>query len=450
MNLSLFIAKRYLISKKSHNAINIITLISIAGVCIGTMAIVIVLSAFNGISALVFGLYNTFDPDIKITPKEGKTFIIDSPAAEKIKKMDGVVYYTEVLQENALLKYDDKQVIATIKGVSGDFVKMTRLDTVTREGEFMLQRDSIDYAVLGYGLARRLNISLIDFMHPLEIYVPKRDSRAVINPEDAFLVRSVEVSGIFSLNDDFDYRYAILPLSLARTLLNRNDELSAIEVGLKPGTDVIKAKKEIQEILNTHLPELRLSYARNLRLSPVVQRGGESLDSLPLTTEQNAKVATEGQPGWVVKTRYEQNEILFKTINSEKWWTFLILAFILVIAIFNVIGSLTMLIIEKKKDIQTLMFLGADKSLIQKIFMREGLMITLTGVFSGLSLGLILCWLQTTFKLVPFSEGFIVDSYPVKVIPMDLALVFGTVLFIGFCAVWYPVRIFTRSNHLPG
>ncbi len=406
MNFSLFIAKRYLFSKKSHNAINIITYISIGGVCIGTLALIIVLSAFNGISSLVFGLYNTFDPDIKITPKEGKTFVIDPSSVEQIKKLEGVIYYTEVLQENALLKHDDKQVIATIKGVSEDFVKMTRLDTVTREGEFLLQHDSIQYAVLGYGLARRLNISLIDFLHPLEIYVPKRGVQAVLNPEDAFLVRGVNVSGIFSLNDDFDYRFAILPLSLARTLLGRDTELSAIEVGLKPGMDPLKTKEEIQNILS------------------------------------NDKAITSG---FELKTRYEQNEVLFKTINSEKWWTFLILAFILVIATFNVIGSLTMLIIEKKKDIQTLMFLGADKNLIQKIFMREGLMITLTGVFSGLGLGLLLCWIQMTFKLIPFSEGFIVDSYPIKILPVDLLMVFGTVLFIGFFASWYPVRVFTRK-----
>ena len=403
MNLSLFIARRYLISKKSHNAINIITLISVVGVCIGTMSLIILLSAFNGISSLVFGLYNTFDPDLKITPKEGKTFTLDPASAEEIKKLDGVVFYTEVLQENALLKYDDKQVIATIKGVSDDFVKMTRLDTVTKEGDFRLKHDSTDYAVLGYGLARKLNISLSDFMNPLEIYVPKRGNQAVINPEDAFLIRSVEVSGVFSLNDDFDYKYAILPLSLTRALLNRTNELSSIEIGLKPVYDAVKLKEEIQ-------------------------------NSLP-----------SGGSGWEIKTRYEQNEILFKTINSEKWWMFLILTFILVIATFNVIGSLTMLIIEKKKDIQTLMFLGADKSLIQKIFMQEGLMITLTGVFSGLVLGLLFCWIQIRFKLVPFSEGFIVDSYPIKIVPLDLALVLGTVLLIGFFAAWYPVRIFTRK-----
>ncbi|MEK6615856.1 MAG: FtsX-like permease family protein [Bacteroidota bacterium] len=429
MNLSLFIAKRYLISKKSHNAVNIITFISVAGVCIGTMALIIILSAFNGISNLVFGLYNTFDPDIKIFSKEGKTFVMYTASAEKIKKIEGVAYYTETLQENALLKYDDKQVIATIKGVSDDFVKMTRLDTVTREGEFRLMDDGksmmdnvdtihqpstinhqpIYYAVLGYGIARRLNISLTDFMNPLEIYVPKRGNQSYLNPEDAFLIRSVEVSGVFSLNDDFDYRYCIIPLSLARTLLCRTNELSAIEIGLKKGTDKEKSKEEIVRLLRS---------ARN-------------------------------DGAFEVKTRYEQNEVLFKTINSEKWWTFLILAFILVIATFNVIGSLTMLIIEKKKDIQTLLFLGADKNLIRKIFMREGLMITITGAVSGLLLGLLLCWIQLKFKLVPFSEGFVVDAYPVKVMPMDLALVFTTVMLIGFFAAWYPVRIFTKKMPQP-
>ena len=421
MNLSLFIAKRYLISKKSHNAINIITFISVLGVCIGTMALVIVLSAFNGISALVFGLYNTFDPDIKILPKEGKTFVVAPSATEKIRKLNGVAYYTEVLQENALLKYNDKQVIATIKGVSDDFVKMTRIDTVIREGEFMLHHDSVDYAVLGYGIARKLNISLTDFMNPLEINVPKRGNQAVLNPEDAFTIRSVEVSGIFSLNDDFDYRYCLLPLQLAKKLLNRTNELSAIEIGLKPGADLGDIKEEIKKILGN---------------GETVKGGnGAFSDSpaLPLTGS------------YEIKTRYEQNEVLFKTINSEKWWTFLILAFILVIATFNVIGSLTMLIIEKKKDIQTLTFIGADKNLIRKIFMREGLMITLTGTVAGLVLGLLLCWIQIKFKPVPFSEGFVVDAYPVKIMLTDLVLVFSTVMLIGFFAAWYPVRLFTKK-----
>ncbi|MFH1005670.1 MAG: ABC transporter permease [Bacteroidota bacterium] len=403
MNLSLFIAKRYLISKKSHNAINIITGISVIGICIGTMALVIVLSAFNGISDLVFSLYNIFDPDIKITLREGKTFIPDTIAFGKIKKLSGVIYYTEALQENALLKCNDKQTIATIKGVSDNFVKMTRLDTVIREGDFLLSNDSINYAVLGYGIARKLNISLTDFMNPLEIYIPKRGKQSFINPEDAFHVRSVYVSGIFSLNDDFDYRFALIPLSLARNMLNRNKEVSSVEIGLSDGADKKKVKKEIEKILS----------------------------------EKNGL--------WTVKTRYEQNEVLFKTINSEKWWTYLILSFILIIATFNLIGSITMLIIEKKKDIQTLTYLGADKNLIRKIFMKEGMMITFTGALCGLIMGLLVCWLQMKFKFVPFSEGFVVDAYPVKVMLYDLFLIFLTVMLIGLFASFYSVQVFAKK-----
>ncbi len=409
MNTSLFIAKRYIISKKSHNAINIITLISVLGVCVGTMALVIILSAFNGISGLVFNLYNTFDPNIKITPTTGKFFVPDSIAFEKIKKIKGVAYYVETIQENALLKYHDKQVMATIKGVSSDFVKMTRLDTVIPEGNFMLQNDSINYTVIGNRIATRLNVSLNDFLNPIEIYIPKRGNQSYINPEDAFFIEPVYVSGVFSLNEDFDSRYAILPINLARKLLRKGSNetgiVSAIELGLEPNTDDVKIKNEIEKILSE------------------------------LNTPSH----------FIVKTRYEQNELLFKTINSEKWWTFLILAFILVIATFNVIGSLTILIIEKKKDIKTLLFLGADKALIHNVFMKEGLMITVAGATSGLILGLLICWIQLTFKLVPFSSGFIVDSYPVKIIPLDLFYILITVLFIGFFAAWYPVRLFTRK-----
>lgn len=400
MNLSLFISRRYLVSKKSHNAINIITAIAVTGIVIGATALVIVLSAFNGISGLVFGLYNTFDPDIKITPKEGKTFLPDSLKMDKIRKLGSVAHYAEILQENALLKYDDKQVIATIKGVDDQFVRMTRMDTVTREGEFLLQEGGQSFAVIGYGIAHKLTLALNDFVHPLEIYIPKRNVNSALNPDDAFNIRQLEVAGIFSLNDDFDYRFCIIPLSLARELLDRKTELSAIEIGLKKGEDAQSVKSEILSILG---------------------------------------------PGFEIKTRYEQNEVLFKTINSEKWWTFLILVFILVIATFNVVGSMTMLILEKKEDMKILSRLGADRSLIRNIFLAEGFLITMAGAALGLLLGLFVCWLQIQFKLVPFSEGFIVDAYPVTVQPLDILLVFAVVMIIGTLASWYPVRIFTKK-----
>jgi lipoprotein-releasing system permease protein len=379
------------------------------------MALVVVLSGFNGISNLVMGLYNTFDPDIKITIKEGKTFTPDSASFSKIKKINGVVFYTEVLQENALLKYGDKQMIATIKGVSDDFKNMTRIDTVIKEGEFLLESkvaasndnadttlaiQPINNVVIGYGIAHKLNIAVSNFTKPLELYVPKRGNQAYLNPQDAFTIRTTEIAGIFSLNDDFDYKYCITSLSLAKALLHQN-QLSAIEIGIEKGEDVIPIKKEIESILGNTFS---------------------------------------------VKTRFEQNEVLFKTINSEKWWTFLILGFILIIATFNVIGSIIMLIIEKKKDIKILQFLGADNALIRSIFLRQGLIITLTGALSGIVLGLLVCWIQMQFKIIPFSEGFVVDFYPIKVMPGDLIMVFITVLVIGLVAAWYPVRVFTTIN----
>ncbi len=406
MNLPFFIAKRYLVSKKSHNAINIISGISIAGICIGTMALIIVLSAFNGISSLVTSLYNSFDPDIKITVKEGKTFVPAPGITGRIKKLAGVAYYSESLEENALLKYDQKQTICTIKGVEESFRDMTGLEKKIIDGVFLLKKDSGTYAVVGAGLAAKLNMVVKPFYEisqPLEVFVPRRGIRAVANPEDAFNSRTTVASGVFSLNDDFDYKYVLLPLDYVRDILQYKNEVSAIEIGLKPGADAGKVKEEITGLLGN---------------------------------------------AYLVKTRYEQNEVLFRTMASEKWWTFLILAFILLIATFNVIGSLTMLIIEKKDDIKTLSALGAEQPLLRRIFLNEGMLIVLTGAVGGVLLGLLLCWVQLRFKPVPFSEGFVVDAYPVKIMWQDLLYVLAVVLLIGFLAAWYPVRLFTRKSLL--
>lgn len=401
MNLPLFIAKRYLVSKKSHNAINIISAISVVGVCIGTAALVIVLSAFNGISDLVLSLYNSFDPDIKITITEGKTFVPDSITFQKIKNLDGVAYYTEVIQENVLLKYNDKQCIATIKGVTDDFVTMTRLDTLLRDGKFLLGNDTSSFAVVGAGIAEKLGLSVNDYFNPIEIFSPKRENVAVVNPADAFNIRYTYCSGVFAINEDFDSKYALLPILFVKSFLGYKNELTAVEIGLMNSTNKESVQKEIKKLL------------------------GENFS---------------------VKSRFEQNAVLFKTIKSEKWWTFLILAFILIIATFNVIGSLTMLIIDKKRDITTLSNLGADVKLIRKIFLAEGVFITLIGAVSGLLLGILVCFLQQKFKFVPFSKGFIVDAYPVQVMPMDMLYVFLTVMLIGLFAAWYPVKIFTKRN----
>lgn len=404
MRLSSFIAKRYLISKKSHNAINIISAISVGGICIGAAAMVIVLSALNGITALVLSLYNTFDPDIKILPREGKTFVADGTFFKKIKDDPSVAHYSSVLEEKALVKYEEKQAIATLKGVDDAFKDLCRFDTVITAGQYKLKDDSsMALAVVGAGIARKLNLTLDEsgFSYPMHIYVPKKDKVAMITPDDAFNIGITFPSGVFNLNDDFDYKYVVMPLDFVQGMLGKkSNEVSSVELSLKPGSDAAKISQQLSATLGN---------------------------------------------AYILKTRFQLNEVLFKTLSSEKWWTFLILAFILLIGTFNVIGSLTMLIIEKKKDIGILANMGADRSLIRSIFMTEGFFITAIGAVSGITLGVLVCWLQQQFKLVPFSEGFVVDSYPIQMQPYDILFIFLTVMVIGFAAAYYPVRVFSRK-----
>ena len=400
MNLPFFIARRYLISKKSHNAINIISSVSVMGVCIGTMALIIVLSAFNGLSDLVQSLYNSFDPDIAITIKQGKTFDPNSTEILSLKKVNGIAYYNEVMQGNALLKFNDKQCIATIKGVGREFKKMTSFDTLIRDGIYSLEKSNI---VVGRGICNILQTGPKELFTPISIYAPKRGNNNSINPEDGMNELKVFVSGAFTINDEFDNNYVIMNIDNARKLLDYKNEVTSIELKLKPDADREKVQQQLISILGNK---------------------------------------------YVVKNREEQNAMLYKTLKSEKLWTFLILIFILIIATFNVIGSLTMLIIEKKKDITILNNMGADVTLIRRIFLLEGLMITLLGAFLGLLLGLFVCWLQVQFKLVRMSEGWLVDAYPMKIHIGDIALIISIVLLIGFAAAWYPVRFFTKKHLL--
>jgi lipoprotein-releasing system permease protein len=403
MNFSLFIAKRYFIAKKSQNVINIITKIAITGVAIGTMALIVVLSAFNGIEELVLKLFNAFDPELRISIKEGKTFDAALPVFEKIKKTEGIAYYTEVLEENILLKYKDKQTIAIVKGVSDSYMPMSRLDTMLTDGEFVLQYDSVNYCVAGQGIAYNLGINLLDYSQPIQIYAPKRLKNASMNPDEAFKNLSILPAGIFSIQHDFDSKYILVPLSFARELLDYTTQVSAIEISLKPNANKENIQKLIQQTL------------------------GENYD---------------------VKDRYQQHDFLYKIMKSEKWAVFLILSFILIIATFNVIGSLSMLIIDKKKDLKILWNMGASTTLIRKIFFLEGLFISLSGAIIGLLAGLLLCLAQIHFKLIKLQGSFVMDSYPVKLEALDFILVFLTVMIIGIFAAWFPAKQITEK-HLP-
>ena len=398
MNFPFFIAKRYLVSKKSQNAINIISGISVAGVCIGTMALIIVLSAFNGLSDLVQSLYNSFDPDLEITVKQGKTFDPSAAEIQSLKKIKGVAFYTEVMEGNALLKYNDKQCITTIKGVSAEFRNMSGFDSVVREGSFNISRNNI---VMGKGIANILQTGVNNMFSPISVYAPKRGSINTLNPEDGLNELKVYPAGLFSINDEFDYKYSILNIEKARELLDYTTEVTSVELGLAKDADRDAVQREIEKTI------------------------GDSYE---------------------IKNREQQNALLYKTLKSEKLWTFIILVFILIIATFNVIGSLTMLIIEKQKDISILHNMGADIHTIRRIFLVEGMLITFIGAFLGLVLGTGICLLQMKFSFVKFTEGYVVDAYPVSFHAFDFMLVIIAVSLIGFLASWYPVRIFTKKH----
>ena len=386
-------------SKKSQNAISIVSTISVIGVSVGTMALFIVLSAFNGLSDLVKSLYNSFNADMEITIKQGNIFHLNDTIVNDLKKIEGVVYYSEILEDNALVKYKSQQCFATIRGVSKSFLPMSRFDTLVRDGNYLLNNGEHATAVLGKGVAYQLNLNLGDQSSPITAFVPRRGYASAINPDDAFTKRTALPSGIFSINDDFDYKYILVDIDFARDLLDYKNEVSAIDLGIKKGSNYEKIESEIRRIIG---------------------------------------------PQFVVRNKYEQNELLFKTLKSEKLWTFIILLFILIIATFNVIGSLTMLILEKKKDLHILWDLGADRGLIRRIFIYEGLLITLVGVGSGLLLGTLICLGQQHFAWIKFNDSFVVSAYPIKMMLSDYLMVLGCVMLIGTIAAWYPVRVFTK------
>lgn len=405
LSFSFRFARRYLFSKKSHNAINIISGISAAGVAIGTMALVCVLSVFNGFESLIADMFSAFDPDLKITLTQGKTFDAYSSEFSEIRKLKSVAYFTEVIEENALLRFKDKQMPATIKGVSGDFEKMTRIDSIMYDGKFELYDGAFQRAVPGVGVASILG-SGAHFIDPLYIYAPKRTSDInLVRPENSFNQRGTFVSGIFSVKQlQYDDHYVLVSIELCRDLFEYGKTtVSGVELKLANGADKEKVQKQIQSILGKRFQ---------------------------------------------VKNRYEQQESFFKIMKIEKWFTYLILCFILLIASFNIIGSLSMLIIDKKPDIQTLRNLGANNQLIKQIFLFEGWMISAVGAFVGIGLGAALCLLQEHFGLLKLGTGYVVEAYPVVTDISDMALVFVTVLVLGFLAAYYPVRYIKVKENL--
>lgn len=400
MNLSLFIAKRYLFSKKSHNAINIISLISVCGIAIATMAMVCVLSVFNGFGGIVEGMFSAFDPDLKITPKAGKVFNYDNDTFKQVLSNPSIQMFSESLEENAIYEFGDNQVPVIVKGVSQEFQIMSDMDKLMLDGNFKLSEDVVDYTVLGAGLAMSLG-ARSGFMDPIKIYAPKRDVRVnLANPGAAFTDVNVMIGGIFSLNQpEIDEQMAIVPIKLARELFRYDSEVTSLDINLIPNASVKKVKDQIQSIIGDD---------------------------------------------YVVQNRYEQQIQSFRMLQIEKWVTFLILAFILLIAAFNLVGSLSMLIVEKENDINSLRNMGANNSLIANIFLFEGWLIAFWGIISGIIIGLVLCLLQQNFGLLRLGSDvsgvYIVDAYPVIVRLWDVAIVFVVVSLISLFTVFYPIN----------
>lgn len=401
MKLSLYIAKRYLFAKKSRNAINVISSVSVAGVAVGTMALIIVLSVFNGLESLVRSIFNTFDPDLMITAAAGKTFVPDSTRLALLSKVNGVECYSLCVEENALLKYGEKQYIATIKGVDDHYNEVTGIDSSMWDGEFLLRSEQgRPYAIPGIGIANFLGLR-VNFITPLNIYVPKRTGNADLNPENAFIRNYIFPSGIYQVEQEYDSKYVFIPLDFARELLEYKSEVTSLEVKFSEGARESAVQKEVMKIFGKD---------------------------------------------FVVQNKYEQQEIFYKVMKSERLAIFLILTLILVIASFSIVGSLTMLIIEKERDVEILRSLGADNDLIRKIFIFEGWLISILGAAAGILLGFLICWIQQTYGIVRLrSDSLVMDAYPAVMKIKDFILVPATVLLIGYWAAWYPVRFLSKK-----
>jgi len=404
MNLSLYIARRYLFAKKSRNAINIISGISVVGVAVGTMALIVVLSVFNGFDELIKSLYSSFDPELKITPVTGKTFNPDSYEFQLVRKHPGVLALSETLEENALLKYGDRQYIATIKGVDDHFTDVTGIDTMIVDGAFNLHLHGGMSAVVGEGIAYYLGIGL-NFVNPVNIYTIRKSAELSMNPEEAIRRKFIFPAGIFSIEQEHNSKYLFVPLEFARDLLGTEKDVTALELKLDPSFDPRLVQAEIRSII------------------------GDS---------------------YQVRNRNEQNELFYRIMRSEKWAIFFILTFILIVASFNILGSLTMLILDKKEDILTLRNLGASNILIRKIFLLEGWMISIFGAILGLVIGSGIAWIQSKYGLIKLtgSGSFIIDAYPVVLKIADIFKVFVTVLIIGFLAVLIPSRYISNRYML--
>lgn len=407
MNFPFYIARRYLFSKKSHHAINVISGVSVCGVALATLALVCTLSVFNGFQELVATMFTAFDPELKITSVTGKVFDSEDSRIRSLRQMPEIEVFSQSLEDNAMAQYKNRQAMVVVKGVEDNFNQLCAIDSILYgRGDAVLHDEVVDYAIPGVELASILNTG-IRFLDPLEIYAPKRGKKVnVANPSASFQTDYLHSSGlVFVVNQQkYDASYILTSLSFARNLFQYDTEVSSIDLKLLPDADVHAVKERISQSLGA---EFR------------------------------------------VQDRYEQQADTYRIMEVEKLISYLFLSFILLIACFNVIGSLSMLIIDKRADVATLRNLGADDSTITRIFLFEGCLISFIGALVGVVLGVALCLAQQEFGLISLGSGessgaFVVDAYPVSVRIADVVLVLVTVLFISFLSVQYPVRYLSR------
>ena len=397
MRVALYIAKRYLFAKKSKNVVHFVSLASMIGVAVGTAALVLVLSVFNGFEQLILSLYNSFDPPIKVSVLEGK--VSDFEEAKAYLNEHNILY-SEVLEEKVLLRYQEKEYIATLKGVDDNFKLINSLNSMLIAGEYMDVYESNNTAIVGQGVAYYLSMRIGNAFDQLQVYIPDREKNNLLRPEESFIQKSIVPVGVFNIQADFDAEYVIAPISFIREILNREGQSSSLEIRCSD-SEIESIQANLQEVLGSQ---------------------------------------------FTVKSRFEQHAFLYKILSSEKLAVFLILTFILIIATFNIIGSLTMLLIEKKKDIELLSNLGASRVLIKNIFFYEGLLTTALGAIIGLVFGLAIAYVQIYFGVVKMGNGsFVVDSYPVVVEAIDVLVVLVVVMGIGSIASIIPSRQLSKQ-----
>jgi lipoprotein-releasing system permease protein len=401
-----YIARRYLFSKKSTNAINVISLISVSGVAVATMALIIVLSVFNGFHDMVASFFTQFDPQLKVVPTEGKTVPSDDPVLTEIRQLPQVDVATETVEDMALAIFNGKQAMVNVKGVDDNFSELTHINEIVYgDGEFALHAADLEYGTLGIRLAQDLSAG-VRFGDFIQIYAPRREGQLdLASPQDGFEVDSLLMPGVvFSTRQGkYDRNYIIAPIGFARRIFDQQGMITSLELRLKDGSNLNATKRQMRKI------------------------AGEK---------------------YQVLDRFEQQADTFRIMQIEKFIAYIFLTFILVVACFNIIGSLSMLMIDKKDDVVTLHNLGADNQQIKKIFLLEGRLIAILGAVVGIVLGLLLCWLQQTFGLVGMgsqSGMFVVNAYPVSVHYSDVLLVFLTVIAVSWLAVWYPVHYISKK-----